>query len=176
MDKTQQGRQLDAPTQFLSVMSYNLSSCCGRIAVFILLTVFSLSLPGQYAIDHAVVSGGGGSSTSGRFSVEGTLGQALTGTQAGGEYVLTSGVWSLLTLVATPSTPSLQMSWDLSEAGPRIYWDKSDDSWVLEQTDLLNGASTTWAPVEGPYNDGVTHREVTITASPGQRFFRLQRQ
>ena len=52
------------------------------------------SLPGQsYSIDRFAIAGGGGTSTGGNFTLNGTLGQPDAGTMSGGNYSLAGGFW-----------------------------------------------------------------------------------
>jgi len=46
-----------------------------------------------YAIDWWTVDGGGGSSSSGAYSLSGTIGQPDTGQLSGGGYSLSGGFW-----------------------------------------------------------------------------------
>ena len=52
------------------------------------------SLLGQsYSIDRFAIAGGGGASTGGNFSLNGTIGQPEAGTMSGGNYSLAGGFW-----------------------------------------------------------------------------------
>lgn len=52
------------------------------------------SLLGQsYSIDRFAIAGGGGTSTGGNFTLNGTLGQPDAGTMSGGNYSLAGGFW-----------------------------------------------------------------------------------
>ena len=164
--------QLDLTTQF--AMSYPKASLFSRSALPCLVS-FCLGLPllAQYAVDTAVVSNGGGTSSAGSYVLEGTVGQTTTGTQTGGAYTLTTGFWSLITPVPTSDAPLLRVVWDASGLGAKILWATPAEGWVLQQADALAGPETQWAPVDGPYADTGTDLEVTVTAPAGQRFFRL---
>ena len=68
------------------------------IKLFIILTAISATCPAQsggpYALTQAVVSNGGGTSSSGTYSATGTIGQGLAGTlSTGGTYDLRVGFW-----------------------------------------------------------------------------------
>ncbi|MGI6272509.1 MAG: hypothetical protein ACOYLD_09170 [Anaerohalosphaeraceae bacterium] len=47
----------------------------------------------DYEISWYSIDGGGGTSTGGRYSLTGTVGQADTGVSSGGSYVLSTGFW-----------------------------------------------------------------------------------
>ncbi len=59
---------------------------CGTIAS-------AQSSGGSFAVTQSVIAGGGGKSSAGNFSVEGTAGQAQTATSLGGTFSLSSGFW-----------------------------------------------------------------------------------
>jgi hypothetical protein len=54
-----------------------------------------LSSGGPYALEQAAIANGGGASTSGTYTVEGTVGQAAAGTgMTGGAYFMRGGFWT----------------------------------------------------------------------------------
>jgi hypothetical protein len=74
-----------------------------------LISAFSLLVSAQtYSIDWHKIAGGGGTSTGDVYSVSGTIGQhdATSQLLTGGNYSLTGGFWSLLSVVQTPGAPS----------------------------------------------------------------------
>ena len=65
----------------------------------------------QYSIDWHKISGGGGTSTGGVYSVSGTIGQhdaTANNALTGGSYSVTGGFWSLYA-VQTPGAPLLSI-------------------------------------------------------------------
>src|SRR5271166_1518915 len=65
----------------------------------------------QYSIDWYKVSGGGGTSTGGVYSVSGTIGQPDAGAaMSGGNYSVAGGFWSLISVVQTPGAPTLSVT------------------------------------------------------------------
>jgi hypothetical protein len=52
---------------------------------------------GGYDLTWSTVDGGGGSSSGGEFTVDGTVGQHDAGTLSGGTYALAGGFWSGVT-------------------------------------------------------------------------------
>ena len=50
-----------------------------------------------YEISWYTVDGGGGTSTGGAYTLDGTIGQPDAGSQSGGAYVLAGGFWAGLT-------------------------------------------------------------------------------
>ena len=62
----------------------------------------------SYSIDWYKVASGGGTSTGGVYSVSGTIGQPdAGGAMSGGNYSLTGGFWSLISVVQTAGLPNL---------------------------------------------------------------------
>ena len=69
------------------------------VCLWILLGIYGASAQ-QYSIDWYKVSGGGGTSTGGTYQVSGTIGQPdASGALSGGNYSLTGGFWSLISVV-----------------------------------------------------------------------------
>jgi hypothetical protein len=66
--------------------------------------------PQSYSIDWFTIDGGGGTSTGALYSVSGTIGQPdAGGPLSGGNYSLTVGFWSLLSVVQMPGSPWLSI-------------------------------------------------------------------
>src|SRR6266705_3605561 len=77
------------------------------------LTIFLLSVSvcflraQSYSIDWFTIDGGGGTSTGGVYQVSGTIGQPDAGpAMSGGNFSLTGGFWSLISVAQTPGAPS----------------------------------------------------------------------
>jgi hypothetical protein len=129
----------------------------------------------QYSIDWYKVSGGGGTSTSGVYSVSGTIGQPdAGGPMTGGNYSLTGGFWALYA-VQTPGAPLLT----ITTAGNLItvWWPRTAESWRLERTNTVAGASAPWPPVPPPYQTNADTVSVTFTNGlpVGNQFYRLHK-
>src|SRR5450432_2959948 len=71
----------------------------------------AFSFAQSYSIDWYKVSGGGGTSTDGVYSVSGSIGQHdAGGPMSGGSYSLTGGFWALISVVPTPGFPDLAIT------------------------------------------------------------------
>jgi len=119
-----------------------------------------------YNIDWYKISGGGGTSTGGVYSVSGTIGQPDAGGEmTGGNYSLTGGFWSLIA-VQTPGAPLLT----ITQAGNQaiVSWDVSVMGWMLQTN--VNLATATW----GNYLGAVVNNCVTNAPPKGNLFFRLK--
>jgi hypothetical protein len=120
----------------------------------------------QYSVDWHKITGGGGTSTDSVFSVTGTIGQPdASGAMSGGNYSLTGGYWSLISVVQTPGAPLLT----IAHVGNQtvIAWDTSVTGWTLQTN--ANLATGTW----GNYAGQVISNSATNSPSTGNLFFRL---
>src|ERR1700674_3783952 len=107
---------------------------------------FSLMIPASglaqsYSIDWYKVSGGGGTSTGGVYSVSGTIGQHDAGGPiTGGNYSLTGGFWSLYA-VQTLGAPTLSILLTGTNTAV-VYWPSPSSGFGLQQNSNL--ATTNW--------------------------------
>ena len=123
-----------------------------------------------YSIDWYKVSGGGGTSTGGVYSVSGTIGQPDAGMMSGGNYSLTGGFWAAFA-VQTPGAPYL---WVLRTTTNTVcvWWALSETAWQLQATPNLVTAGSTWSPCTYVTNGANC---IYIESPPaGNRFYRLK--
>ena len=145
--------KLAAIVLLLSAIDSQLSSACAQ----------------NYSVDWYKVSGGGGTSTNGDFSVSGTIGQPdAGGALAGGNFSLTGGFWALINVVQTPGAPTLYISHNGNVV--TVYW-QSVSGWNLIQNGNLTAAVATWPASMGVVS-GVTN-SLSLTNPVGNVFFRL---
>ena len=124
----------------------------------------------QYSIDWYKISGGGGTSTGGVFTVSGTIGQPDAGVpMKGGNFSLAGGFWSLYA-VQTPGAPLLT----ITRLGNSfiVSWSDTGSFTLQQNSDLANPNG--WSDFGGTINDIGTSQSVTITLPPGNLFFRLK--
>ena len=125
---------------------------------------------GQYSIDWHKISGGGGTSTGGVYTVSGTIGQHdAGGPMTGGNYSLTGGFWALISVVQTPGAPKLYIQ--PSGNTVTVYWQDVSGWTNLEQNADLSApagwtTNTDWTTANGT-------NSLSLTAPTGNRFFRL---
>jgi hypothetical protein len=136
--------------------------------------VFPGALHAQsYSINWYTIGGGGGSSsgTSGTntYSVSGTIGQPATASMSGGNYSVTGGFWSLISVVQTPGSPFLNVLRSGTQAV--ISWNAPATGFVLQQSSTLLTNSWTLSSATLTTNSGVI--SATVPASSGSKFFRL---
>lgn len=125
----------------------------------------------SYSIDWFKVAGGGGTSTGGVYSVNGTIGQHdAGGPMTGGNYSLTGGFWSLISVVQMPGVPKLTVTF----VGPNsvaVSWPNTG-SYTLQSNGNL--ATTSWANYGSTITTTNGISSVTVTPPTGNLFFRLR--
>ena len=86
------------------------------------LVVTAVSAHAQsYSINWHKIAGGGGVSAGGTYQINGTIGQPeASGIMTGGNYSVTGGFWSLISVVQAPGAPSLYMSYGGNTV--TVYW------------------------------------------------------
>ena len=124
----------------------------------------------QYSIDWYKVAGGGGTSTGGTYQVSGTIGQPdASGAMTGGNYSLTGGFWSLISVVQTGGLPNLT----ITHAGNSVIVSWLDTgSYTLQQNSNL-AASAGWTTSGYTITTANGTNSITITQPTGNLFFRL---
>ena len=97
----------------------------------------------SYSIDWFTIDGGGGTSTGGVYQVSGTIGQPDAGpAMSGGNFSLTGGFWSLLSVVQAPGAPTLRITLTSTNAA-LVSWPSPSTGFTLQQnTNSL--ASVNW--------------------------------
>ena len=140
-----------------------------------LIFLFGLLIPAisfgqQYSIDWFKISGGGGTSTGGVYSVSGTIGQPdAGGAMTGGNYSLTGGFWSLISVVQTAGAPNLVISY--SGNSVIVSWPNTGNYSLLQNADLALVSG--WVPTGYQINTANGTNSITITSPAGNLFFRL---
>jgi hypothetical protein len=135
----------------------------------LLLTVSFSVCAQNYLVDWYKVAGGGSTSSNGQYSVSGTIGQPdAGGPMTGGNYSLTGGFWSLISVVQTPGAPMLYITHSGNTV--TVYWQKVF-GWTLQQNTNL-AAPTNWSASSGVTNSNGTNC-LNLTSPTGNLFFRL---
>ena len=148
----------------------------GRMALlfsFILLhSAFGLRALGQsYSVDWYKISGGGGPSTGGTYQVNGTIGQPdASGALSGGQYSVTGGFWSIISVVQTAGLPNLTITH--SGSSVIVSWPNTG-SYTLQQNANLALASG-WTPSGYTITTANGTNRITLTVPTGNLFFRLK--
>jgi len=145
------------------------------IPLTLLLGVLTPALHAQsYSIDWYKVAGGGGTSigTNGSsvYSVSGTIGQPdAAGAMSGGDYSLTGGFWSIISIVQTANAPALGIAH--SGGSVVVSWPSSATGFTLQQN--TNLAATNWTASGYSITTANGTNSITITSASGKLFFRL---
>ena len=140
-----------------------------KIILLLGLMVPLAGLAQQYSIDWYKVSGGGGTSTGGTYSVSGTIGQHdAGGPMTGGNYSLTGGFWSLISVVQTPGLPNLIITH--SGNSVVVSWPDTGSYTLQQNSNLATGSWTTSGYTITTANGT---NSITITPPTGNLFFRL---
>ncbi len=136
----------------------------------LLLTAFKLCAQ-PYSVDWYKISGGGGTSTGSVYSVTGTIGQPdAGGAMSGGNYSVTGGFWSLISVVQTLGAPTLTVTH--SGNNVTVLWPSPSTGFELQQNSNL--ATTNWTTTGFTISDDGTNKSITITSPTGNLFFRLK--
>jgi hypothetical protein len=145
-----------------------------RAALLAVGTLFSGPLAAQdFGIDWFATAGGGGDSSGGDFELTATIGQPDPGDLLGGDFSITGGFWSILTILATPGGPSLSVS--LAQGNLIISWpDSGSAGFFPEATDALADPST-WVPVNATVQTSNGVNSISLPLGAGNRFYRLRK-
>ena len=135
------------------------------VAVFTAVTAAAQNL----AINWHTIDGGGGESRGGQYTIQATIGQPDAGTMSGGDYFLAGGFWhTFATEIAPP--PLLR----INRVGPNavIAWPNPSTGFELQESPMLSGMWITVSEVPIVVGD---EKQVTVSATIGGRFYRLQK-
>jgi hypothetical protein len=137
-----------------------------KLLLSLFLIIPTICIAQTYSVDWYKIAGGGGTSTGGTYQVSGTIGQHDAGNaMTGGNYSLTGGFWSLISVVQTPGAPLLTITYAGNQA--IVSWSPSVTGWTLQTN--RNLATPTW----GNYSGAVINNSVTNSPPQGNLFFRL---
>jgi hypothetical protein len=127
---------------------------------------------GQFNLSWSTIDGGGGVSSGGQFTVTGTAGQPDAGSPLnGGQFSLTGGFWSFLSVVQTPGSPLLKIK--LVGNYAVVSWPLNATGFTLEESPSL--VTTVWTTTPQQVVDTATERTVTVPAAGIMKCFRLKK-
>jgi hypothetical protein len=142
-----------------------------KLFLLILAMMPVVSFAQSYSIDWYKISGGGGTSSNGQYLVVGTIGQPdASGAMTGGNYSVTGGFWSLISVVQTAGAPTLS----ITHSGNIIIisWPSASSGFTLQQNSDLS--TSNWTTSGFTISDDGTNKSITITSPTGNLFFRLK--
>ena len=139
--------------------------------LYLLPVIFCWSIFAQnYSIDWFKVSGGGGTSTGGVYSVSGTIGQHdAGGPMTGGNFSLTGGFWALYA-VQTPGAPVLSIKLTTTNTA-MVYWPSPSTGFNLQVN--TNLVTTNWVTPAETVQDNGTIKFILVNPTRGNGFYRL---
>jgi hypothetical protein len=145
-----------------------------KIAFLISLLLPVLAGAQSYSINWHKIAGGGGNSsgTNGAnvYSVSGTVGQHdASPAMSSGNYSVTGGFWSLISVEQTPGAPILSVL--LSGTSVIVWWPTPATSYTLQQTPKL--APPDWITSSYTVSTNAGTNSITIPSPAGDLYFRL---
>ena len=124
----------------------------------------------NYAISWYKITGGGGTSTGGVYSVNGTIGQPdASAPMTGGSYSLVGGFWSMISVIQSAGVPKLTIYH--SGNSVVVAWPNTG-TFTLLQTATATGSN--WATSGYAISTANGTNSITITSPSGNLFFRLK--
>jgi len=127
----------------------------------------------SFGIDWFTMDSGGGTSTGGVYTVSGTIGQPdASDSMTGGAFALTSGFWSLLSVVQTPGAPLLAITLTSTNTVV-VSWPSASTGFTLQQSANLN--SPNWVAVSEVVTDDGATKFIVLNPPTGSRLYRLFR-
>jgi hypothetical protein len=142
-----------------------------------LILLFGLLMPDNgftqtnYSIGWYKIAGGGGVSTNGPYSVNGTIGQPdASGPLTGGPYSVMGGYWALISVVQTPGLPNLA----IAHSGNNVVvsWPNTGSYTLQQNSNVATPASWTTSGYSISTANGTN--SVIIMPPTGNLFFRLK--
>jgi hypothetical protein len=124
----------------------------------------------SYSVDWHKIAGGGGTSTNSQYAVSGTIGQPDASlAMSGGQYSVTGGFWSLISVVQTAGLPNLVISYSGSTV--TVSWPNTG-SFTLQQSENL-AVPGGWTTSGYTVTTANGTNSITLTSPVGNLFFRL---
>jgi hypothetical protein len=127
----------------------------------------------SYSVDWHTIDGGGGTSTSGMFTVTGTIGQPDAGAMGGGTYTLQGGFWGIVAAVQTEGAPWLTVT--RSNNSVVVSWPLPATGWRLHATTNLVTGGSLWTEIPPSYQTNGTNLQFTEPVPTGNKFYRLHK-
>jgi len=136
------------------------------------LVTWCLQLSAQtYSADWHKVAGGGGVSTGGVYSVNGTAGQHdAGGPMTGGPYSIMGGFWAL-SAVQTPGAPVLKVFHSNTNTAI-VSWPAPSAGWILQQNTSL-AFPAGWSNTTDTVTQAGGQNQIIVGPPTGNRYYRL---
>lgn len=140
------------------------------------LLAFALSLSSglsqSFIINWSTLDGGGGASTGGSFTLNGTVGQPDAGPpMSGGSFSISGGFWTA-SVAGPPPALLIRLA---GRNAVILSWPNPSTGYVLQQTANMSAPGGGWVDVpQAPVVNGA-NKEVTLPATGRFCLFRLRR-
>jgi hypothetical protein len=124
----------------------------------------------SFSIDWYKIAGGGGASTNGPFSLSGTIGQQdASGAMTGGNYSVTGGFWSIISVMQVPGAPYL----NIMRLGTNVVvsWPNIGSHTLQQNANLA--VTNGWAATSFNVTTANGTNSISIPSPTGNLFFRL---
>jgi hypothetical protein len=144
------------------------------LSLLVLLLALQSTVSAQtYSLDWYKIAGGGGTSTGGTYTVNGTIGQHdAGGPMTGGSYSLTGGFWALISVVQTAGLPDLSITF-VSPNSVKVSWPDTGSYTLQQNSNLAVPGGWTTSGYSVTTTNGIN--SITITPPTGNLFFRLSK-
>ncbi|MCP4708923.1 MAG: hypothetical protein GY869_09885 [Planctomycetes bacterium] len=108
-------------TNIKGISRTNLNTSWVLFVFLLVLFTFNATANAQYEITWSTIDGGGGRSTGGTYTLEGTIGQPDAGLLSGGDYVLAGGFWPATSwcIVDLPDLATFCNFWLIGSGAPQ---------------------------------------------------------
>ena len=151
-------------------------ACKSLLAAAVLALLSGKAFAPPFTIGSSTIDGGGGTSSGGRFTVTGTIGQPDASDMRGGAFSVAGGFWGFIGLQQTPEAPLMNLSRDPNSGVIAVSWSLPDDGCFLQRSSTLGAAPSPWETVPpASYQSDGSNRFIVITNPFIRDFFRLAR-
>ncbi|MCP5528072.1 MAG: hypothetical protein H7A47_14870 [Verrucomicrobiales bacterium] len=147
-------------------VAWLIGACC------LLEPVLSFPALAQYSIEWSTIDGGGGTSTGGDYTLNGTVGQPDAGRISGGDFALSGGFWSVLAVVESPEAPALAI-YRNAQGSVVMSWPAPSSGWLLDQSADLG--TSDWSVVGSAPVEVGGNLQVTISPLETEGYYRLRK-
>ena len=151
-----------------------------RLAItiaFVTAAAATLARAQNYGVDWSTITGGGGTSTAGVYTVTGTIAQPDAGRLNSSDFTIDGGFWSIVAAIQEPGAPVLSVRVTQTNTVV-VSWPMTWPGFVLLENPNVN--TTNWVQVAAPPIVVVTsqttaEKQVVVPTPTGMRFYRLRR-
>jgi hypothetical protein len=154
-----------------------MSSRLATTIALLIAAVVSVARAQNYGVDWSTITGGGGMSTAGVYTITGTISQPAAGRLNSSDFTIDGGFWSIIAAIQEPGGPLLSVRFTQTNTVV-VSWPMTWPGFVLLETSGLN--STNWVQVTTPAVVLVTsqttaEKQVVVPTPLGKRFYRLRK-